>query len=52
MAILRPEGSCELKIPTPSGIEPATFQLRHRVPLICLIGTDVSGEPVALALLS
>ena len=51
-AIVRPEGLCQLKIPmAPSEIEPATFQLRHRVPPACLIGTEVSEEAVALALL-
>jgi hypothetical protein len=27
MAIVRPKGLCQWKIPTPSGIEPATFRL-------------------------
>jgi hypothetical protein len=32
--IVRPEGLCQWKNPTPSGIEPATF--RHRVPHLYL----------------
>jgi hypothetical protein len=47
-----PEVFCQRKIPTPSGIEPATFrlvvehikQLRHRVPQPREVITDISEK--------
>ena len=42
-AIVRPKGLCQWKISrTPSGIEPATFQLRHRVPAVIQLWLNVN----------